>query len=105
MSLDAKLQKLVDANIGLLPAVGLSSHFLFVRDNFVALVERRGTDFGSIGTAGMLHITTPNETKVAPLVWRGAEPWFIAKDFAVAASASQVEALRRFQSDLAAALT
>ncbi len=105
MSFEAKLQKLVDANIGLLPAVGLNSHFLFVRDEFVALVERRGTDFGSIGSAGVLHTTESNETKVAPLVWRGAEPWFIAKDFATAASASQVEALRSFQSDLAAALS
>ena len=99
MAIEDKLQKLVDANIGLLPIVEITTHFIFERDGFVALVERRGQEFGNVGTAGLLQ-----GNKVAPLVWRGAEAWFVAKDFEAAASPDQVEALRRFQSDLTSAL-
>ena len=96
----AKFQKLVDFNIQLLPIPEIETHFVFERDGFAALVERRNNDFGRIGTAGLL-----NEQGVAPLVWRNDKPFFVAKGFEQPATQAQVNKLRAFQDDLAAALT
>ncbi len=94
-----KLEKLAGAGINLLP-IDLDRHFLFERDGFVALVERRRDDsLGNVGAAGLL-----TETGLAPLVWRGAAPAFASKAGDRPATAEQVETLRRFQADLEAAL-
>ena len=95
----AKFQKLVDANIQLLPLPEITTHFVFERDGFVALVERRNDAFGRIGAAGIL-----TGKGLAPLVWRNGEPFFVAKDFEELATEEQVLSLRAFQSDLESAL-
>ncbi len=93
------LQSLAGAGINLLP-VDLDRHFLFERDGFVALVERRRDQGGgNVGAAGLL-----TETGLAPLVWRGDAPAFAGKAGDRPATPEQVDALRRFQGDLEAAL-
>ena len=100
MSLEDKLRKLVAADIQLLPAVEITTHFLFERDGFIALVERRGSEFGAVGAGGLA-----TEKGLAPLVWRGTEPWFVTKGFEQPATPQQIEQLRGFQADLESALS
>jgi len=95
---DAALQRLAAAAITLLP-VDIETHFMFERDGFIALVERRGNDFGNVGAAGLL-----TSTGLAPLVWRNDRPVFVNRGTSLDAAPEQVESLRRFQSDLEAAL-
>ena len=94
-----KLEKLIAAGIQILPAHSIENFFVFERDGFVALVERREGGFGKIGTPGLLTDKGP-----APLVWRGGSAYFVAKGLEQAASAEQVEAIRRFGEDLRLAL-
>lgn len=96
--LEAQLEKLVAAGIQLVPA-DLEKHFLFERDGFGALVERVPDGFGGAGAAGLL-----TNRGLAPLVWRGAEPWFVARGFEQKAAPEQVESLRAFQSALESAI-
>jgi hypothetical protein len=96
-----KLERLVAAGIQLLPAVEITTHYVFERDGFVALVERRKNGFGGIGSAGRLT----EKEGIAPLVSRGAESFFVAKGFEQLASADEVEQIRRFQADLKHALS
>ncbi len=93
------LERLAGAGIQLLPETGITTHFLFERDGFVALVERKADGFGSIGAPGLL-----TERGLAMLVWREQQPWFIAKGFEQSATPEQVTALRKFAADLDAAL-
>jgi|SRR3954453_23088456 len=95
-----QLERLVAAGIQLLPVVEISNHYVFERDGFVALVERRGEGFGGIGSAGRL-----TEKGIAPLVLRGDGAFFVAKGLEQAASPEQVEQIRRFQADLKFALS
>lgn len=92
-------ERLVAAGIQLLPASGISTHFVFERDGFVALVERKGEGFGNVGSAGIL-----TEKGFATLMQRGGAHFFIAKGFEQAADSAQVQKLRSFQSDLEQAL-
>ena len=78
----------------------MSKHFVFERDGFVALVERREDGFGSIGAAGIL-----SEKGFAPLVHRDGGPFFVAKGFEQPANDEQVSGVRRFQADLEMALS
>jgi len=94
-----KLERLVAAGIQLLPVVEIPTHFVFERDGFVALVERKGDGFGGIGSAGRL-----TEKGIAPLVMRGNDAFFVAKGFEQVASAEDVDGIRRFQADLKFAL-
>ena len=94
-----KLERLAAAGIQLLPALEITSHYVFERDGFVALVQRTTDGFGGAGSAGIL-----TGSGFAALVQRGEGFYFIAKNFEQAASAEQVESLRRFSSDLNAAL-
>ena len=48
------LERLVAAGIQLLPAVEITTHYVFERDGFVALVERTPEGFGGIGSPGLL---------------------------------------------------
>ena len=95
-----KLERLVAAGIQLLPTVEITKHFVFERDGFVALVERRGEGFGGIGSAGLL-----TEKGIAPLVLRGSASYFVAKGFEQSATAEEVDGIRRFQADLRFALS
>lgn len=93
--MEAILERLVAAHIELLPALELTTHFVFTRDGFVALVERRPTGFGHIGSPGIL-----TERGMAQLVWRGAQAFFVAKGFERPASTEEIESLRAFATDL-----
>jgi hypothetical protein len=95
-----QIEKLAAAGIELIPAADVTTHFIFQRDGFVALVERREEGFGAIGTAGLL--AGPG---MAPLVDRGGRLLFVAKGFEQEATPEQVDALRRFSADLKQALS
>ncbi len=97
--MQAIFERLVAANIQILPALQIANHLVFERAGFLALVERHGENLGASGGAGLLI-----EGKFAPLIWRGNQAFFVAKGFEQAASPEQVDALRLFQSDLDAAL-
>ena len=94
------LERLVAAGIQLLPAVEITTHYVFERDGFVALVERTPDGFGGIGSPGIL-----TGSGFAALVRRGERSYFVAKNFEQEASPEQVESLRRFAADLKAALS
>lgn len=94
------LERLVAAEIQLFPAPQLPHHFLFYRGRYAAMVERRGDGFGGIGSSGLLV----DQGLLAPLVRRGDEAFFVARGFEQAASADDVEGIRRFSADLARAL-
>lgn len=98
--MEAILQRLVDVGIELLPALELTTHFVFERGGYVALVERRSDGFGNIGAPGILC-----EKGVAQLVWRGQTAYFVAKSFERAAEAAEIEELRRFGEDLKKSLS
>jgi hypothetical protein len=94
-----KLERLAAAGIQLLPAMEITTHYVFERDGFVALVERTANGFGGVGSPGIL---TGNG--FAALIQRGERSYFIAKNFEQEARPEQVEALRRFSADLKSAL-
>lgn len=94
------LERLVAAGIQLLPTLEITNHYVFERDGFVALVERRGEGFGGIGSAGRL-----TEKGIAPLIFRGAASFFVAKGFEEPATMEEVDMIRRFQADLKLALS
>jgi hypothetical protein len=95
-----RLERLAAAGIQLLPAIEITTHYVFERDGFVALVERTGEGVGAIGSAGIL-----TGSGFAALVRRGERSYFMAKNFEREASPEQVEGLRSFSADLRAALT
>ena len=93
------LERLAVAGIQLLPAVEITTHYVFERDGFVALVERTPDGFGGVGSAGIL-----TGSGFAALIQRGDRFYFVAKNFEREAQAAEVERLRSFSSDLKAAL-
>ena len=95
-----KLERLVAAGIELVPAPGITTHFIFQRDGFAALVERRGDGFGSIGAAGLLT----EQAGLAPLVWRGEDAYFVGRGFEQPATSEEAMRLRSFSQDLSGAL-
>ncbi|MBX9602771.1 MAG: hypothetical protein K2X35_17340 [Bryobacteraceae bacterium] len=97
----ATLERLAAAGIDLAPVSDIARHFVFTRDGFVALVERTPAGgFGPIGSSGLM-----SERGFAVLVWRGEQPYFVAKGFEQAATTEQVELLRGFSRDLEKALS
>jgi hypothetical protein len=94
-----KLQRLAEAGITILPATEITSHYVFARDSYVALVERNGEEFGGIGSAGML-----TGSGMAVLVQRGGHDYFVSRQYEQEATPEQVSELRRFAADLAGAL-
>ncbi|MBS1877708.1 MAG: hypothetical protein JSU00_31140 [Acidobacteria bacterium] len=98
--LETQLERLAERGVNLLPAVEITTHFIFERDGFVALVERKEDGFGAIGAPGLLG----GPAGFAALVWRGAEPWFVARNFEQQATPDQVASIRRFAADLDYAL-
>ena len=73
------------------------SHYLFVRDNCIALVERREN---TIGSTGMM-----TEQGLAYLVRRDGQAFLKSKSVEIPADEEQVAAIRQFSQDLANALT
>lgn len=100
MTLEQRLERLAERGINLLPAAGIATHFIFERDGFVALVERKQDGFGKIGAPGLLV----EQGGFAALVWRGGEAWFVARGFEQRATAEQVTSIRSFAHDLDYAL-
>ncbi len=90
-----QLQRLAAAGIQPLPLEGLETHFVFARDGFVALVERKGDGFGAVGIPGLL-----TRKGFAALLWRGDRAFFVAKGFEEPATEEQVASLRKFDADL-----
>ena len=93
-----RLEKIAAAGIQIVPAE-ISSHFLFERDGFVALVERKEDSFGSIGSSGLM-----TDRGLAVLVWRGPKAFFVVRGFQQEATSEQVAQLRAFAADLRNAL-
>ena len=75
------------------------SHYVYARDNLVALVERTAEGRGSIGSTGMW-----TERGLAYLVWRQGQPFLSGKGFEQPATDEDVAAIRRFSEDLKSAL-
>ena len=94
------LERLAAAGIELLPAVELTTYYVFSRDGFVALVDRTPQGFGGVGSPGIL---TGNG--FAALIHRGDRSYFVARNFEQEAQPEQVELLRRFSTDLKTALS
>jgi hypothetical protein len=97
--MEAVLQRLADANINLLPTTQITTHFVFERDGFVSLVERKPEGFGRVGAPGLL-----TEKGFAALVWRAESAFFVGKGTEQPASTEQVELIRKFAADLEQAL-
>ncbi|MBV8817882.1 MAG: hypothetical protein JO022_05965 [Acidobacteriaceae bacterium] len=93
-------EKLVAANIQIVPELSTGKHFVLAREAYAALVERTEDGFGNVGAGGML-----TEHGLAFLVWRGEVPHFVARNFEMDATPEQVAAVRQFASDLESALT
>ncbi len=98
--MEAVLQRLVDANIQLLPTTQITTHFVFERDGFVSLVERKPDGFGRVGTPGLL-----TEKGFSALLWRGENAFFVGKGTEQPATPEQVELIRKFTADLELALS
>lgn len=92
-------ERLVAANIQILPLTGVDTHFVFERGGFAALVERRGDGLGGIGASGLL-----TEHGFAVLIWRSEQPFFVARGFEQPATPEQIESVRAFAAELKAAL-
>ena len=75
------------------------SHYLFVRDNLIALVERTPEGFGSIGGTGMWTVRG-----IAYLVWRDGRAFLAGKGFEQPATEEEVVAVRSFSEDLKTSL-
>ena len=85
----------VDA-FGIALAAETETHYLFFRDNCLALVERRSN---TIGSTGMM-----TELGIAYLVWRDGQAFLKSKATETPATGEQVAEVQRFSHDLAAAL-
>ena len=85
--------------VGIQLAAETATHFLFVRDECLALVERRDGAYGSIGGTGMM-----TGHGLAYLVWRDGRAYLKSKSAEAPAADAQVAAIRRFSRDLESAL-
>ena len=94
-----KLERLLAAQIEIVPFDAITNHFVMARGGFVALVEKRTASFGSIGSGGIM-----TEKGFACLVWRGTDAFFVAKNFEQQATAEQISGLRQFDAELRQAL-
>jgi hypothetical protein len=95
----AKLERVLAARIELVADVNITTHYVFARDGFAALVEKRDGGFGNIGAPGMV-----TESGFAALLWRGKQGVFVGRGFEVMAAGEQVAAIRSFDRDLNEAL-
>jgi hypothetical protein len=75
------------------------SHYMFARDNLVALVERTPEGFGSIGSTGMW-----TGRGLAYLVWKQGRAFLAGKGFEQPATEEETAAVQRFSEDLKTAL-
>ena len=95
----AKLERVLAARIELVPDLKITTHYVFARDGFASLVEKREGGFGNIGAPGMV-----TEKGFAALLWRGQRGVFVGRGFEAFATGEQVAAIRSFDRDLNEAL-
>lgn len=95
----AKLERVLAARIELVPDIQITTHYVFARDGFASLVEKRAGGFGNIGAPGLV-----TESGFAALLWRDGMGVFVGRGFEVPATAEQVEQIRAFDKDLNEAL-
>lgn len=95
----AKLERVLAARIELIPDIQITTHYVFARDGFASLVEKRVGGFGNIGAPGLV-----TESGFAALVWRDGQGVFVGRGFELPATAEQVESIRSFDKDLNDAL-
>jgi hypothetical protein len=98
----AALEALASKQIELLPIQArpngtspLDRHFVFFRNGYAALVERRPEGFGRVGTAGIV-----TEHGLAMLVQRDGAECFVIREHEQAPEPGELEELRQFQADL-----
>lgn len=96
--MNERLESLAAAGFRMVPA-DITSHFIVERDGLVAFIERRGSNFGNIGSPGAM-----TERGFAALVWRGEQGFFVGKGFEQPATAEEIQKLRAFARDLEQAL-
>ena len=95
----AKLERILAAGIELVPDLNINTHYVFSRDGFASLVEKRDGRFGNVGTPGIV-----TEQGFAALLWRGKQGVFVGRGFELMATQEQVTAIRSFDRDLNEAL-
>lgn len=95
----AKLQRIAEAGIELLPVAEAPNHFVFTRGRMAVLVERRGEGFGGIGSPGRI-----TERGFEPLIGSGGREMFVFKGREEAASAAEAGDARLLLADLRSAL-
>jgi hypothetical protein len=95
--------RLASLGIRFLPLAEAGTLFAFERDGNFCLVARAPdgstNPFGRVGTATRLTSAGP-----AILTWSGDQPFFVTQTARIAATAEEVDTLRRFQQDLQTAL-
>ncbi len=96
----ARLERVLAAGIEIVPDTVVTTHYVFTRDGFAALVEKHEGAFGHIGAPGLV-----TEQGFAALIWRGDEAFFVGKNFEQKADTAAVFALRSFDRDLREALS
>jgi len=95
----AKLERILAARIELVPDLDITTHYVFSRDGFAALVEKRDGQFGNVGAPGLV-----TEKGFAALMWRGKQGVFVGRGFELMATEDQVASIRAFDRDLNEAL-
>jgi hypothetical protein len=95
-----QLERLAAAGIQIVPAPGLNRFFLLEKDGYFALVEKRDTGFGHIGSPGIM-----TESGFAPLIQSGAGCSFVCKGYSQPASLLEAEAAHGFFTQLKQALS
>jgi hypothetical protein len=88
-------ERLAEMGFEAAPLPNIAGHLVLQRDGIAALVAVRDGVLGQPGSAGLI-----TESGLAVLVWRGADPWFVARGFERRAEPAEVEQLRRFGNDL-----
>ncbi len=87
------------SNLNIQVLVESSRHYLLARGEAIVLVERKGDECGSIGSAGMM-----TERGLAYLVWRDGGAVLAAKGGEIEATAEQIATLKGFSADVKSAL-
>lgn len=95
----ATLERVIAAGIELVPDLKITTHYVFARDGFASLVEKRDGGFGNIGTPGIV-----TAQGFAALLWRDNQGVFVGRGFDLPATDEQVNAIRAFDRDLNEAL-
>lgn len=86
-----QLERLAASGVAIVPTTEITTHFVLEREGFLILVERTEEGFGSVGSPGLLC-----DQGFAALIWKGQEPYWVARGFSQAATPEQVASVRDF---------